>query len=297
MKSTRHLAWLLPCTAAVAAGFQDPAAKGTASTTPPAAAAPRPPATLHQAWLTEIMDLDRPRAADLYREVAKDKSPDNLERWVAIARLAELHRLGVTTAPTVEEAEVPAAIRAPLAAANDPVPTAALTEAATQEPAQLLQSLGTTPGRLPLLRPAVYAAEAWLIGQIGPNWRDRSRLRPQNQAGRAPFPDRYNAVRILVYELEGRRNEAESVRALYFTQWRPPATANDAAKNLARAKANIETLVRERQMQGSQLTLLLRLGEALDKTAATDPGAAQALLLRLPFFAELLLPENPPERR
>lgn len=297
MTKALAVAWMLPCAAALAAaGLQDPSAPGAAATQSPRPAA-RAPATLHQAWLTEIMDLDRPRAADLYREVAKDKSPDNLERWVAIARLAELHRLGVTTAPTVEAAEVPAAIRAPLAAANEPVATEALAADAARDPAALLQSLGTTAGRLPLLRPAVPAAETWLIGQIGPNWRDRSRLRPQNQVGRAPFIDRYNAVRTLVYELEGRRNEADIVRTLYFTQWRPPAVSNDVAKNLARAKANIEALVRERQMPGSQLTLLLRLGEALDKAAGQDPSAAQSLLLRLPYFAELLLPENPPERR
>jgi hypothetical protein len=243
------------------------------------------------------MDLDRPRAADLYREVARDKSPDNLERWVAIARLAELHRLGVTAAPNLDPAEVPTAIRAPLAATEGRVDVAALARDAAQEPAVLLQSLGTAPGRLPLLRPAVPSAETWLLGQVGPNWRDWSRRRPQNQAGGAPFVDRLNAVRVLVYELEGRRNEADGVRALYFTQWRPPTVSDDIAANLARAKANLATLLRERQVSGPYQALLQRLGDAMDKTAATDPAAAQVLLLRLPYFAELMLPENPPERR
>jgi hypothetical protein len=78
------------------------------------------------------------------------------------------------------------------------------------------------------------------------------------------------------------------VRALYFTQWRPPTVSSDANANLTRIRTNLATLLRGRDMNGSQ-NLLRRLGEAIEKVAATDPAAAVALVLRLPYFAEPLL--------
>jgi hypothetical protein len=241
--------------------------------------------TLHQAWLAEVMDLDSRRAAEIYREVARDNVPDNLERWVAIARLAELHRLGVTKAPAIDPTEVPAVLRAPLAAAQVAIDVNALVRHAESDPAALLQGLGGESAKLPLLRPAVFEAQAWLISQVGPNYRDRFR---QRQPDRGRFYDRFWATNIVVAELEGRRGQADEVRALYFTQWRPPTVSNDPNASLARVRSNLATLLRGREMNGSQ-NLLRRLGDAIEKAAATDPSAAVALVLRLPYFAEQLL--------
>ncbi len=241
------------------------------------------------------MDLDSRRATELYREVAGDKVPDNLERWVAVARLTELHRLGVTTKLLIDPLEVPSPLRASLAAAAAPIDVEALTKRASSDPTQLLQSLGSEGGKLPVLRPAVYDAEIWLISQVA-SWRDRFRQRQQSQAARPGFTDRFYATRIVFAELDGRRSQADELRALYFTQWRPPVVTNDHAANLARVRANLEALFSERDMVGAQ-NLLNRLRDAIDKAPAADPAAAMEMLLRLPYFAELLLQDNPPQRR
>lgn len=288
-KLTRLLAW--PAAAAlVAAGWQEPKQ-------PPPAPQPvtRATATLHQAWLAEVMDLDSRRATELYREVARDKVPDNLERWVAVARLAELHRLGVAAELLIDPLEVPPPLRASLAAAAAPIDVEALTRRASSDPAQLMQSLGSEAGKLPVLRPAVFDAEVWLISQVA-SWRDRVRQRQQSQAARPPFTERFYAMRIVIAELEGRRSQADEVRALYFTQWRPPVVTADHAANLARVRTNLETLLGERDMIGAQ-NLLNRLREAIEKEQAADPAAAMGLLLRLPYFAELLLQDGPQQRR
>lgn len=252
-----------------------------------ATTAKQPAASLHQAWLTEVMDLDSKRAAEIYGEVARDKGPDNLERWVAIARLAELQRLGLAKAPYTDPKEVPQVLRAPLAAAQLAIDKETLVRHAQSDPAGLLQGLGGDEGKMPLLRPAVSEAQAWLISQVGPNYRDRFRQRQSNVPDRR-FENRFWATNVVVAELEGRRSQADEVRALYFTQWRPPAISGDANSNLARVRTNLTTLLRARDMNGSQ-NLLRRLSEAIETAAATDPAVAMALVLRLPYFAELLL--------
>lgn len=257
-------------------------------TTPTTTTTRQPAASLHQAWLTEVMDLDSRHAAEIYGEVARDKSPDNLERWVAIARLAELQRLGIGKTPTTDPKEVPQMLRAPLAAAQVAIDVPTLVEHAQSDPAGLLQGLGDEEGKLPLLRPAVAEAQTWLISQVGPNYRDRFRQRQSNTADRGRFYDRFWATNVVVAELEGRRSQADEVRALYFTQWRPPTVSSDANANLTRIRTNLATLLRGRDMNGAQ-NLLRRLGEAIEKVATTDPAAAVALVLRLPYFAEPLL--------
>lgn len=296
MNRRRVAAGLLPAVAflLLAADNQDPPPAGRPAVTP-TAAAPRPVATLHQAWLVEVMDLEPQRATDLYREVARDKSPDNLERWVALARLVELHRIGVAPRVAVDPIEVPVPLRAAMAAATAPLDVAALLALAGDP--DLLQARSAESGRLPLLRPAVAEAEAWLIDQVGPNWRDR-RQRQQSPTDRPPFSDRFNAVRIVVAELDGNRRQADEARSLYFTQWRPPATSGDHAASLARVRANFDYLLRDHDLARSQQDLLLqRLRDAIDKMAATDPASAMALVLRLPVFAELLLRDVPAARR
>jgi len=300
---TRLLAWPAASTL-VAAGWQQPSQPTpatnpaeTAKQAPTSLAQPvaRTTATLHQAWLAEVMDLDHHRATEIYREVARDKVPDNLERWVAVARLAELHRLGVAAEWPIDPIEVPPPLRASLAAVGPPLDVDALTKRVSSDPALLMQSLGSDSGKLPVLRPAVADAEIWLISQVA-SWRDRFRQRQQSQAARLPFTERFYAMRIVIAELEGRRTQADEVRALYFTQWHPPVVSADHGANLARVRANLEALLGEREMAGAQ-SLLNRLREAIDKEQATDPAAAMGLLLRLPYFSELLLQDDQQRRR
>lgn len=284
--------WTLPFAAwlTAAAAAQVPAGPAPAAKPAPASTAPtRPAASVHQAWLTEVMDLDSRRAADLYREVARDRGPDNLERWIALARLAELHRLGVTQATTIDPAEVPAPLQKPLGADCAPLDVAALLAKATEDPATLLQGLAKDSAQLPPLRPAVEKAQAWIASQAGTSSRDRIRRGQGFQGDRPRFTDRWNATKVLVFELDGHRAQADEVRSLYFTQWKAPAVSNDSLANLARARKNLDGLLREPGLTGSQADLLTRLRDAIERAAATDPAAAMALLLRLPWYAELLL--------
>ena len=70
--------------------------------------------SLHRAWLAEVMDLDVRRAVEGYRSVALDARPGQMERWVAVARLVELQRLGALGgAPLPVWTDAPAALRFP----------------------------------------------------------------------------------------------------------------------------------------------------------------------------------------
>lgn len=267
----------------------------------------RPSASLHQAWLIEVMDLDHQRAAELYSEVARDRQPDNLERWVATARLLELQRLGRATAPTLLTAEIPAPLRSPFAAAATPLDATQLFQRAaavtaiapttTPPPPPPTPPSNANPAanpaanpeaaRLPPLRPVVAEAEAWLLGQIGPSWRDRFRQR--QQAPRPQFIDRFMTIRIAMAELEGKRGQAAQVRELYFTQWQPPALTGAAPVLLDRVRRNLAAMQRERSALAYPSTLLQRLAETIEQAAATDPAAALALVARLPILAEALL--------
>lgn len=269
----------------------------------------RTSATLHQAWLAEVMDLDHQRAADLYAEVAKDRQPDNLERWVATARLLELQRLGRTSAPPLAANEVPAPLRAPFAAASPPLDATQLFQRAAavatvspspppaEKPPEGTPSTPPSPDatRLPPLRPVVFEAEAWLQGQIGPSWRDRTRQR--QQAPRPQFTDRLMTMRIAFAELEGRRGQADQLRELYFTQWQMPQLTAPAPAMLDRVRRNLATLQRERGNLAYPTSLLQRIAEWVEQTAQTDPAAALALVRRLPNLAESLLAETPSEGR
>ena len=50
---------------------------------------------VHSAWLTEIIDLDRKTAIVKYDKIIKDSTKKQPEKWIAVARLQELSRLGV----------------------------------------------------------------------------------------------------------------------------------------------------------------------------------------------------------
>jgi len=275
------------------------------STAAPGSIELRPSATLHQAWLSEVMDLDHQRAAELYAEVAQDRQPDNLERWVATARLLELQRLGRASAPGLVATEIPAPLRGAFAAAATPLDATALFQRAAAVAAATPPTAGeappATPGqpptsaptpeapRLPPLRPVVYEAEAWLLGQIGPSWRDRTRQR--QQAPRPQFTDRFMAIRIAMAELDGRRSQADQVRELYFTQWQAPSLPGPPLVAIERVRRNLASLQRERGGLAYPTALIQRLAETFEQTAQADPAAALALVRRLPYLAESLLAE------
>lgn len=250
-------------------------------------AAPADVATrLHEAWLREVLDLDAAGAVRDYEAIAADRG-GRIERWIAVARLAELQRLGLPVANPGAAAEAPAAVRAALALVT-PLPVADLLRQAQANPAD--------PTRLPDLRPATMATMAWVRNQSGPSQSERQRQRaatgrprpPQNRND-ADRIERLHASDVVLRELEGKTEQAASLRELYFPEWKPPAVADAAPEALARAKAAIDAWLKEPDLGQQQQSLLGRLRAELDQRAAADAAAALAWLGRLPVYADRLL--------
>jgi hypothetical protein len=241
---------------------------------------------LHEAWLREVLDLDTAGAAGDYEAIAADRS-GRIERWIAVARLAELQRLGLPAAVPGAAAEAPAAVRAALALVT-PLPVADLLRQAQANPAD--------PARLPDLRPATLATLAWVRNQSGPSQSERQRQRaatgrprpPQNRND-AERIERTHASDIVLRELEGKHEQAASLRELYFPDWKPPAVADAAPEAIARARAAIDAWLKEPELGQQQQSLLGRLRADLDQRAAADAAAALAWLAQLPVYGDRLL--------
>ena len=246
---------------------------------------------LHAAWLREIMDLDSAGAAKDYAALVRTARPTEPARWIAVARLAELHRLGVIPGESIQVAEAPAAVRTAVAGLP-PLPVEELLPRLGLDPATVLQSLGDGSTRVPPLRQASAQVLEWVRNQIGPSIDNR--LRQQVPLGNRTRPDRARAERwfaadILLRELEGRQQQAASLRRFYFTDWKAPAVGGDAQQTLARVHANFDAWLAERDLSPQQATLLNNLREALAQRAATDAAAAIEFLQRMPLYADRLL--------
>lgn len=290
---------LLAAVAALPAPAQSLAQSPAPQAAAPQAAAPNETSKrLHAAWLREVLDLDVPGAVAEYQKIAQDQRPAHIERWIAVARLAELERAGVRVEPKPAIADAPERVRTELATLT-PVPVAKLLERASSDPAELLQSAGTEAGRFPTMRPVTPRVSPWVREQIGPSLRDRLRTRERVQSLNRPRPDArdpapFLAADILNVELQGRQERAAALRSLYFSDWKPPATSGDAVATLARVRTNLEAWAQELpQSQQSQQNRLRRLREGIDQRAAVDPAAAVAFVARLPYYAERLFAEPP----
>jgi len=258
------------------------------------------PASMHAAWLVEVMDLDVPRAITGYQRVAADVRPGHLERWIATARLLELRRLQAAAIPPPDVGEAPAALRPLFQAAASELPTAELLARVRGEPKDVLQQISTDAGRLPVLRSVVPGAEEWLMSQIGPSLRDRWRQRMASFATRARGSEATNeriyAADVLRAELQGQTAQANALRTLYFADWRPPSAAGDPGPHLARARARLDTMLATDALPATQAAMLRELAEAIDQRAATSPATALAFVRRLPIYAERLLGPEPTGR-
>ncbi len=257
-------------------------------TTPPGHAP-----TLHRAWLREVMDLDVAAAAADYTKIAAD--PNNLERWVAAARLAELRSLLPSEVVVPHAQDAPLPLRSVLQRPESPPQVTALLERARRAANEGVQTLGSDAAKAAPLRTAVPAAEEWLMGQIGPSQRDRMRQFLQTLANRSRatdvrrFTERLYAADILRAELEGRPAQAIALRTLYFADWHPPTVTGSAEATLARVRTNLDGWLAEPELGNQQQSALRELKDWLEKNAATDAATGVALLTRLPYFAERLL--------
>lgn len=246
---------------------------------------------LHSAWIQEILDLDVAGAIAAYREIAHDQRPANLERWIAVARLAELARLGIATGPLVPMDEAPAPVRAALALLV-PLP---------ENPATAEAWRGVD------LRPAVPVVQSWVRRLVGPSMSARSeqrfqalvaRTRPDSRALDQARIER-DAHEVLRSELDGRAEQAASRRELLFRDWRPPAVRGEPDAVLERVRSNLAAWLAEPDLSDARRARLLALREEIQHRAAASATAALDLVLRLPYFAERLLaePASKPENR
>lgn len=276
---------------------------GAAIAQGPEQANDQPLAALHRAWITEVLDLDGAGAAAQYAKIAREARTAQPERWVAAARLAELQRLGVITPSAPGLAEGPAALRQALG--ETPPPALQVDD--------LLQRLRTTQTTgMPdlteiqenglVLRPLVPGAESWLLNQTGPSLRDRRRQRMQAFANLSRSPQfsndlqRLYATTIVNAEINGRRSQADALRALYFANWRPPVVAGDASTVVRRAIDVLTTWIAEPDLNPWQRTLLTTLREHLERKLESAPEEARNLVARMPRFSERLMASEPTRR-
>lgn len=260
--------------------------------------APDTSTALHAAWLREVMDLDVLGAAGDYATVHRRARANEPERWIAVARLAELQRMGLPIGTPAGLAEAPAPVRAAITS-MPPLPADELLPPLSFDPAELMRSLGT--GRMPPLRPASAAVLDWVRSQLGFGIDGRmrqqfpfgTRARPERDRARA---ERWYAADVLLRELEGREQQAASLRRFYFSDWKPPVVEADPAVVLARVQANFDGWLAEKDLSQQQQTLLQRLRDALQQRATEEPATAVQFLLRMPLYAERLAgPVRPSE--
>lgn len=240
---------------------------------------------LHAAWLRETLDLDGKAAIGEYEAIAADRS-GRIERWIAVARLAELQRQGATVGKPGPVAEAPAQVRAALALLT-PLPLAEL----LREP----PATGPDAARLPDLRPATAATLNWVRSQSGPNTNERQRQRAASSRPRTPA-DRNDAERmarmhafdVAQRELEGKTEQAANLRAIYFPDWKAPTPAGEPVVVLAGAKTAVEAWQKEAGLNETQQAILGRLRSELDARSG-DPAQAIAWLARMPVYGDRLL--------
>lgn len=251
---------------------------------------------LHAAWLREVVDGDLAGAAREYAKIAANGDPLNVQRWVAIARLAELRRLGLP-APDIHAQNAPALVQAALDATRAPLANVAeLLDRAAQSPEQLQTFTGES-SRLPDLRPATPVALAWMRERL--QNRGPGAGRGGRQPGGNPRNSRSYAADILFCELHGRTEQADSLRMVCFGDWKAPTIPNDIASALVKVRLHLDAWLAERDVTTGQQDLLRDLRDAIDKRAAADPAAALAFVARLPIYADRLLgnPQGTPSSR
>lgn len=242
---------------------------------------------LHRAWLQENLDLDTQGAIAQYDKLRIRGPKARPERWLAVARLAELGRLGaIHPEPVTQPMQAPLEVQEALESLGQPVPW---------------QNVLTAPNAavdLPPLRPATERILRWGRDQVGPTvdqrWLMQMRTRERSGRGDNRWRNRNAAFTLLDVELEGTTERAESLRRLMFTGWKPPEIDVDVPQAIARARDRLMKMIESEPSERYEARLLA-LSQRFEKLAQTDEPAALALLLRLPFLAEELLSPLPPE--
>ena len=241
---------------------------------------------LHKAWLREHLDLDEQGAIQGYEQLRSSAPEARPERWIAIARLAELGRLGVThPEPGTRPMQAPLEVVEALELLAQPVPWRRVLDAPSAEV------------ELPRLRPATERVMTWGRDQVGPTvdqrWIMQMRDRDRSSRGDTRWRNRNAAFTLLDVELEGKTERAESLRRLMFVGWKPPVLKVGVSAALARARQRLRAMI-EGERSSRYRVRLQALERRVEDRAERSDRAALSLLMRLPFLAEeLLLPVAP----
>lgn len=241
---------------------------------------------LHKAWLMEKLDLNTSAAAGAYDATIKKSTANMPERWIAVARLEELGRLGVLRPePRSRPTQMPAAVRKALAKLDTPI-----------KYKKVLQNPDVET-ELEALRPATPLIQEWAHKQLEPVLQEgllqdyRARLRRRTTAGARERLFRQQAYDVLECELEGKRTQADHLRLFSFPNWKPPEVTGKPEVILAAAKKRLAEWIEEVTWGRRILRKLQANIVAAEKSGA---GNAISFLQRLPRYSEKLLgPEEP----
>jgi len=247
---------------------------------------------IHKAWLQENLDLDSDGAIQSYEKLRQNAPRARPERWIAVARLAELGRLGVIhPEPGTMPMQAPPEVREALAKLGQPIPW----QRVVNDPRADIE--------LPRLRPATEEIMRWGRDQVGPKvnqrWMMRYRGRDRDRRSRQGSEDRWSNINDAFDLLEVELDEPERanvLRPLMFIGWKPPKLDVGVDAALDRARSRLRSLI-EREGSDRFRRRLEALERRVKQLSERAPKDALALLMRLPFLAEeLLLPPKEEEQ-
>jgi len=244
---------------------------------------------VHKAWLKEIIDLDRDGAVLAYDNILRDSPREQPERWIAVARLRELVRLGVLRPePMTSHGQEPPDVKAALALLDEPFPF----EDVLRDP--------DSDDELPPLRPATPLVQSWVRDQIGLTMQERyaAMVRPQRYSSGEIRRWRINDVMrdVMRRELEGNRPQADALRAIYFVNWTPMTVTGPRQEVLKEAMQRLTKWIETEEDSFTRVELrALETGVAkiVEDGDTREDGANNAveLIRRLPNYSSKLLGE------
>lgn len=253
----------------------------------------QPAASLHSAWMREVLDLDPSGAAADYARIAADKQAPLLERQIAIARECELRQhlpqLAAATPPDL--GLVPEVLRQTFVQAQTPQPLFDKEQLAGRGDQTAVREFFAAI-EVPQLRPLVVAMAHAAAEAADPSAAERlrqmrSRFLPWSNDP-ALVLDRIRANEIVRAWLDQQQDRAAELQRRAFPNWRPQSWPGDAAATWQRVAANLTEWLRERQLTDAERELLMRLQRELRHLAESSPESALHAIDHMPLFAERL---------
>jgi len=202
---------------------------------------------LHKAWLKEKLDLDTSGAAGGYDATIKTSSKSMPERWVALARLEELGRLGVLTPePNSRPSQMPGPVKEALTKLKEAIPYKGVLANPDKDV------------KLKPLRPATPLVIEWAASQVEPMLFERmnqDRRRRQRMRVSPEMLRRWHSWDVLRVELEGNRLQAARLRSFNFANWKTPKINATPEAVLAKAYERLTAWIKEEQSSRRRTTL------------------------------------------